>query len=104
KGSNNGFKPYAELLDKVMSRIRAFRDVPYKHVYFVAKQERDKDEHGMTLNMPSMPGKELTRQLPYFLDEIFQLCVFRDPQTGQSQSWLRTRPDSQNVAGDRSGA
>lgn len=100
----NGFKAYADLNDQVMKVFRDFRDFAHKHVYFVAKEEWDKDEQtGMYTFRPSMPGKQLTMQLPYMFDEIFQIVKYKDQQSGQEMRALRTRSDNMNVAGDRSG-
>ena len=102
-GKPNGFEPYAELNTQIMSTLRGFRDMPNKHVLFIAQEEFDKDEtSGMSTFRPVMPGKTLTRQLPYTFDEILQLVRFTTPD-GQAYNGLRTVADAQNTAGDRSG-
>lgn len=102
KHGKNGFGRWNETNDKVMQLYRDFRNLSNKHVYFVAKQEWDKDDQGMTKNRPSMPGKNLTQQLPYMFDGVFQIVRFR-AQDGTLTTALRTTGDNQNVAGDRSG-
>ncbi len=57
---------------------------------------------GVSQFRPTMPGRELTKQLPYMLDEILQLVRFAAPD-GTPYNYLRTVADNQNVAGDRSG-
>lgn len=103
--NKDGRKAYGELLIQVIALARDFRDIPGKNVIVTAKQEWSKDDQsGIMMFAPMMPGSKLGPQLPYFFDEVFQHCVFTDPQTKQRGEWLRTRPDSQNVAKDRSGA
>lgn len=88
------------LFDKI---VRDFRDLPRKHVYFSAKQEASKDAvTGATMFGPSMPGNKIGANLPYFFDEVFQLFVGKDPH-GKEFRALRTRPDFQSDAKDRSG-
>ena len=95
---------YGLLIDQMSATIRAFRDLPNKHVYVSAKQEMIKDEAtGITLNGPSMPGTKLGPSLPYFFDEVFQMDVGKDQTTQQSYRYLRTQPDFSNDAKDRSG-
>lgn len=94
---------YGELIDQMQKMIRAFRDLPGKHVYFSAKQELNKDEvTGVTMCGPSMPGSKLGPQLPYFFDEVFHLGVGKN-QEGEEYRYLRTQPDIQYEAKDRSG-
>lgn len=95
---------YGELIDKMTMTIRGFRDLPGYHVYMSAKQEMVKDDAtGIALNSPGMPGSKLGQQLPYFFDEVFQLDIGKDPTTQQTYRFLRTQPDFQNDAKDRSG-
>lgn len=95
---------YGELLEKMQTLIRLFRDINGKHVYFSAKMEQGKDElSGITKYQPSMPGSKLGQQLPYFFDEVFRLGTNKD-QNGQNFRFLQTQPDLQFEAKDRSGA
>lgn len=95
---------YGELIEKMESVIRAFRDLPGKNVYMTAKLDPMKDElTGITRYGPSMPGAKLGQKLPYFFDEVFKLGVNKD-QTGASFRYLQTAADLQNMAKDRSGA
>lgn len=97
-------KAYGEVQDQVLSLLRDFRDMPQKHVYFSAKQERMKDEAtGTFIYGPMMPGTKLPQQLPFFFDEVFQLFVYQDPQTKEEIRALRTKKDFQYEAKDRSG-
>lgn len=96
---------YGELLEKMLVTIKQFRDLSGKHVYMSAKEERVKDEStGITLAGPAMPGAKLGPQLSYLFDEVFYLGVAKDPQTQQTYRYLRTEPDLNVDAKDRSGA
>ena len=97
-------KAYGEVQDQVLSLLRSFRDMPQKHVYFSAKQEKLKDElTGGFIYGPMMPGTKLPQQVPYFFDELFNLMVYQDPTTRQDIRALRTKKDFQYEAKDRSG-
>ncbi len=90
---------YQLVMQRISAVYRAFRDMPRRHVYFVAQQEYDKDDAtGVKSFRPAFPGQKLGQAVPYFFDETFQLIVDQ-----QKQRWLRTRPDFQNEAKDRSG-
>lgn len=95
---------YGELIEKMETAIRTFRDLQNKHVYMSAKLEPMKDEAtGIVQNGPSMPGAKLGQKLPYFFDEVFKLGVNKDQQ-GNPFRYLQTIADLQNIAKDRSGA
>lgn len=95
---------YGELIEKMETLVRLFRDIQGKHVYFASKQEPFKDElTGVVKYGPSMPGSKLGHKLPYFFDEVFRLGVNKDQQ-GQSYRFIQTQPDFQFEAKDRSGA
>lgn len=95
---------YGELLEKMQTVIRKYRDIPSKNVVMTAKMEPSKDElTGITTYGPAMPGSKLGPQLPYFFDEVFRLAVNKTPQ-GESFRFLQTQPDIQYQAKDRSGA
>jgi hypothetical protein len=102
-GSKDPRKAYGEMLDQMMQLLRAFRDIPGKHVYITAKEEWAKDEaSGAMKFQPMMPGQKLGQQLPYLFDEVFRLIVARDQQ-GQKQHVLCTQADYQYEGKDRSG-
>lgn len=95
---------YGELIEKMETLIRYFRDLPGRNVYMAAKLEPLKDElTGITKYYPSMPGKKLGPVISYFFDEVFRLGINKTPQ-GESYRFLQTQPDIQFVAKDRSGA
>jgi hypothetical protein len=92
-------KAYGNLTDEIMQRYRGFRDLQYRHVYFIAQQERTVDEDtGATFYGPAYPGQKLGQKTPYLFDETFNLFV-----DNAGTRWLRTRPNAQFTAKDRSG-
>lgn len=93
---------YGALSEQMTDIIRAFRDLPHKHVYFSAKLEKSQDEMGRLLYNPSMPGKSLTQALPYLFDEVLALRVERDGD-GAVQRALMCESDGLWLAKDRSG-
>jgi len=96
-------KAYGEMGDILVQAFRDFRDIDGMNVVFLAKNETVTDgTTGALLNQPSFPGKQLAQAAPYFFDEVFQLNQFHDAE-GKKLYALRTSPDPQNVAKDRSG-
>jgi len=95
---------YGELIEKMNMTIKSFRDLKGLNVYMAAKEERSKDEGtGIILAGPSMPGAKLGTQLPYLFDEVFNLNIAKDGE-GNTYRYLRTQPDLQYDAKDRSGS
>jgi phage nucleotide-binding protein len=93
---------YGAMQEQVSDLIRAFRDIPGKHVYMSAKLEKATDEMGRILYAPSMPGNKTGQQLPYFFDEVLALRVERDAE-GNVQRALMCDSDGLWQAKDRSG-
>lgn len=94
---------YGELIDKGSMLVRAFRDLPGLNVVVAAKMEYSKDEvTGISRYAPSVPGNKLGQAMPYFFDEVFHLGVNKDT-AGNPYRYLRTQPDIQYEAKDRSG-
>lgn len=95
---------YGELIDKMTKTIKAFRDLPGRHVLLICKEEKFKDEGtGMTMFGPSMPGQKMGPATPYLTDEVFQIAIGKD-NDGSTYRYLRTQPDFTSDAKDRSGA
>jgi len=95
---------YGELIEKMETTIRMFRDLPGRNIYMSAKMEPTKDElTGVIKYAPAMPGNKLGPKLPYFFDEVFRLGINKTTQ-GESYRFLQTQPDLQYEAKDRSGA
>jgi phage nucleotide-binding protein len=93
---------YGAMQEQMADIIRAFRDLPGKHVYFSAKLEKTQDELGRVLYAPSMPGNKTGQALPYFFDEVLALRVERDAE-GVTQRALMCDSDGLWLAKDRSG-
>ena len=102
KKNKDGRAAYGELNTVMASMIRAFRDLPHKHVYFTAKCDKSQDETGRMLYAPSMPGKSLSMQIPYFFDLLLALRVEKDAE-GVAQRALMCDSDGIWQAKDRSG-
>jgi len=93
---------YGAMQEQMADLVRAFRDLPGKHVYMSAKLEKSSDEMGRLLYNPAMPGKMMTQQIPYFFDEVFALRVEKDGD-GVTQRALMCDSDGLWLAKDRSG-
>jgi phage nucleotide-binding protein len=102
KKQKDGRAAYGELNTIMAGMIRAFRDLPAKHVYFTAKCDKSQDETGRLLYAPSMPGKSLSMQVPYFFDLVLALRVEKDAE-GLAQRALMCDSDGIWQAKDRSG-
>lgn len=96
---------YGAILNKGTKLLRDFRDLPYRNVVMICKQEWVKNEQTGAMHFaPSFPGAKLGPNAPYFPDEVFQLEIHTHPQTHQRIPLLRCWPSATNVAKDRSGA
>lgn len=93
---------YGEMADQMADLVRAFRDLPGKHVYFSAKVEKAQDEMGRILYAPSMPGNKFAQQMPYFFDEVLALRMEKISD-GDIQRALMCESDGIWTAKDRSG-
>jgi hypothetical protein len=93
---------YGAMQEQMTDLIRAFRDLPNKHVYMSAKLEKSQDEMGRILYAPSMPGNKTGQALPYFFDEVLALRVEKDAE-GNTQRALMCDSDGLWSAKDRSG-
>ena len=80
KRNKDGRAAYGELNTVMAQMIRAFRDLPGRHVYFTAKCEKAQDETGRMLYSPMMPGKSLSQNLGYFFDLVMPLRVDKDAE------------------------
>lgn len=100
--NKDGRAAYGEMASQMTSIIRAFRDLPGKHVLMTAKVEKAQDESGRMLYSPSLPGNKVAQSLPYFFDEVLALRVEKDAD-GVTQRALMCDSDGLWVAKDRSG-
>lgn len=102
KAAKDPRQAYGAMQEQMTDLIRAFRDLPGRHVYMSAKLEKSQDEMGRLLYSPSMPGNKTGQQLPYFFDEVLALRVEKDAD-GTPQRALMCQPDGLWTAKDRSG-
>jgi phage nucleotide-binding protein len=93
---------YGAMQEQMADIIRAFRDLPGRHVFMSAKLEKTQDEMGRVLYAPSMPGNKTGQALPYFFDEVLALRVEKDGE-GATQRALMCDSDGLWLAKDRSG-
>ena len=93
---------YGSMQEQMADIIRAFRDLPGRHVLMTAKLEKTQDEMGRVLYSPSMPGIKTGQALPYFFDEVLALRVEKDAE-GNTQRALMCDSDGLWLAKDRSG-
>lgn len=97
-------KSYPAYQSQMMDIFRSFRDMPQKHIYFIAKETATKDAFGSLSYGPSFPGQKMPEAAPYFFDEVFRLFAHTDPATQSVQRALKTQKDSTSEGKDRSGA
>ena len=112
KSGKDPRKAYGELIQKMSSLIRLFRDLPGKDVIMTAKIERIADDSSRLLYSPAMPGAKLGAALPYWFDLVCPLRVEKDresdlhrwPVHRQGQVWrirdVRTAVDLANQSDD----
>lgn len=93
---------YGAMQEQITEIIRAFRDLPNRHVYFTAKCEKTQDESGRVMYSASMPGNKTGQALPYFFDEVLALRVEKDADNN-TQRALMCDSDGLWLAKDRSG-
>ena len=101
-GNTHPQAAYGSMADELLPLIKKFRDIPDKHVYFIAKSKLMKDDYtGITSWMPMMPGQQLGPGLPYLFDFVLAM---RDAETesGAKYAYLQTKGDIQYIAKDRS--
>jgi len=102
--NKDGRKAYGEMQQELVPWIKGFRDLPNKNVLMTFKEEYIKDEFtGMMKWAPSMPGKQLIKDVPYWFDELFRAHVMIDPNTGERKHYLQCQKIDANEAKDRSG-
>lgn len=94
---------YGAIATEVMDVFRKFRDLEGPNVVFLAKEESVKAGiSGAVRFYPMFPGQQLTQNTPYMFDELFCLYVGKDGE-GKDMRMLRTQPDHEYEAKDRSG-
>jgi hypothetical protein len=102
KATKDPRQAYGAMQEQMADIIRAFRDIPGRHIYMSAKLEKTQDEMGRVLYAPSMPGNKTGQSLPYFFDEMLALRVEKDSE-GTTQRALMCDSDGLWLAKERSG-
>ena len=100
KKAKDGRMAYGEMDTQMTEIIRAFRDIPNRHVYFTAKLEKQQDEMGRVMYFPSLPGNKTAQKLPYFFDLVMALRVEKDAD-GNTQRALMVESDGLWLAKQR---
>lgn len=93
---------YGVLIDEVTKAVRAFRDLPGRHVYVTAKCELQKSDMGPSKYAPMMPGAKLGAALPYLFDEVFFLGISPPAADGTTFRFLQTVATFDKDCKDRS--
>ena len=94
---------YGALNEEMVTLVKAFRDLPKKHVVVTAKEAMStNDVTGVVTYGAASPGRTVGPALPYLFDEVLHASTGRD-QAGKVYHYLRTRADMQIDAKDRSG-
>jgi hypothetical protein len=94
---------YGSLSTEVVQLVKAFRDLPGKHVLLTAKEVMETNEITKTSRIqPGAPGRQIGPALPYLFDLVLYAHTGRAGD-GSTYHALRTRPDYQVDAKDRSG-
>ena len=79
---------YGATQEQMADLIRAFRDLPEKHVYMSAKLEKTTDEMGRVMYSPSMPGQKLGQAMVFFYDFVFALRVEKDAENNSIRALM----------------
>jgi hypothetical protein len=102
KTSKDPRAAYGNMQEQMADLIRAFRDLPGRHVYMSAKMEKATDEMGRVMYSPSMPGQKMGQSLPYYFDFVFAMRVEKDSE-GQPMRALMVESDGLWQAKQRGG-
>jgi len=102
--TKNGIKAYGELAIIMTALIKRFRAL-HCNVVMTAKLERTKDDAGGTILFgPSMPGKRMSQEIPYYFDLVCAMRVGHSPKDSEKMlREIQTNRDGQWEAKDRSG-
>ena len=102
-GNTHPQAAYGSMADTLLPLIKKFRDLEGKHVYFIAKAKRTKDDYsGITSWGPSMPGQQLGPGLPYLFDFVLPMRI-GETDKGKKYRYLQTEEDIQWLAKECSG-
>jgi hypothetical protein len=106
--NRDGRKAYGEMQQELTPWIKGFRDIVGRNVLFTFKEEYVKDEFtGQMFWAPSMPGKQLIKDVPYWFDQVVRTMVHLQPNQDGSFTkihYLQCQKTGADCAKDRSGA
>lgn len=96
-GNTHPQAKYGSLADHLLPLMKDFRDIPDKHVYFIAKSKRVEDDYtGVSTFQPMMPGQALLQGLPYLFDFVFPMrSMDSEEEGGDDIRYLQTVADIQ---------
>lgn len=99
--TNDARQAYGKLSERMLKKMRQFRDLADMNVLFTCKQKRLVDgESGAVSYVPSLPGNALTEAIAYMFDFVFALRVEEDDE-GNKYRVLQTEPDKAYQAKSR---
>ena len=91
---------YGDMSSDMLRLLKAFRDLPDKHIYMSCKEQLVMDtDSGVAKYVPLTPGKQLGANLPYIFDEVFHLT-----RTDDGKEVLQCCNSATADVKDRSGA
>lgn len=101
--NKDGRAAYGIMQDLVKQILKDFRDLPGKDVWITFRMFSMEVNPGQRSFLPEMPGQKLSPLVPYLFDEVFFMGTKPPGPDGKSERFLRTSPDFNHVAKDRSG-
>lgn len=106
KACKDGRMAYMNMTDDMLALLKDFRDLPGRNAVFTCKQAYIKDDHGLSMFKPMLPGQQLGQHIPFIFDEVLALRVFEEEGENGSvvSRFLQTATDGKHDAKDRSGA
>jgi len=84
---------YGELITKMSTALRGFRDLPNYNIIMVAKEVLITDDNsGLSSYQPMMPGAKLGQAMPYMFDLVAAMKIGKTDD-GTIYHYLQTAPD-----------
>lgn len=103
-GKADGRQVYGDVQIKLLDLFYKLKHLPGKNIVAICHARRfPATEHEPEMIGPNLPTQRLGRESPHEFDEVFQLRLART-KDGELKRYLKTAPDEQGYAKDRSGA
>jgi len=99
---NDGRRAYPEFRRRMLWLIKAYRDIPGKHIYMTCKEDKVKQPGGGLKYGCMTPWDKVGSDIPFFFDEVWRMGVGVTEQN-QKYRFLQTQPSPEADAKDRSG-